>query len=126
VKFRFDWKVTPFSIKYSNIIPDLKMENEYNNEVDQMPMPVGGIAAIAEKVIYPLEAKEEGIQGKVYVKVFISENGDVVATRLIKGIGHGCDEMAEEAIKKTKFSPALKNGKPVKVQVAIPILFKLH
>ncbi len=34
--------------------------------------------------------------------------------------------MAMDAVKKTKFNPGTQNGKPVKVQVTIPIVFKLQ
>ena len=45
--------------------------------------------------------------------------------KVLNGIGGGCDEMAVDAVKKTKFNPGTQNGKPVKVQVTIPIVFKL-
>ena len=38
----------------------------------------------------------------------------------------GCDEMAVDAVKQTKFNPGKQKGKPVKVQVTIPIVFKLQ
>nr|HPN38001.1 energy transducer TonB [Melioribacteraceae bacterium] len=55
-----------------------------------------------------------------------NENGDVAKVELIKGIGAGCDEAAMDAVKQTKFKPGKQRGKSVKVQVAIPILFKLN
>jgi len=93
--------------------------------LEEMPEPIGGIAEIQNKIIYPKEAKDNGIQGKVYVLAYINEYGIVDSTKIIKGIGSGCDEAAMNAIKQTKFKPGKQKGKPMKVQVAIPIMFKL-
>lgn len=90
-----------------------------------MPEPVGGMVAIQEKIVYPEIAKRAGIEGKVYVQAFINEEGDVVSAKILKGVGAGCDEVALDAVKKTKFNPGKQSGKPVKTQVTIPIMFKL-
>lgn len=109
----------------------LKMLSNFNSKdfeeiVDEMPAPVGGIKTIAENVIYPKKAKNNGIQGRVFVKAFIDEEGDVVWTKIIKGIGGGCELAAINAVQETKFIPGVKDGKTVKVQVTIPIMFKLN
>ncbi|MCW8850474.1 MAG: energy transducer TonB, partial [Melioribacteraceae bacterium] len=94
--------------------------------VEEMPNPIGGIAAIQQKIIYPEIAKRAGVQGRVYVKAFVDESGVVRKAEVIKGIGAGCDEAAIDAVLKTRFSPGKQRGKPVRVQVSIPILFKLN
>lgn len=94
--------------------------------VEEMPEPVGGIAAIQEKIVYPEIAKRAGVQGRVFVKAYVDENGNVNKVELIRGIGAGCDEAAMEAVQKTKFKPGKQRGKPVKVQVTVPVLFKLQ
>ena len=80
--------------------------------VENMPGPIGGMIAIQEKIKYPEIAKRAGIQGKVIIQAFIDENGDVVHTKVLNGIGAGCDEVAVDAVKKTKFNPGTQNGKP--------------
>lgn len=90
-----------------------------------MPEPVGGMKAIMSKLVYPRQAKEDGIQGEVKVKAFIDEYGEVTHAEVIKGIGHGCDESARIAVYYTKFRPGIIKGKPVKIQMVIPIEFKL-
>lgn len=101
-------------------------ESEYFVAVEQMPSPIGGIKAIQEKIVYPEAAKNAGIEGKVYILAFIDEEGNVDNTKIIKGIGGGCDDAAIDAVLKTKFIPGKQRGKPVKVQVSIPIMFKLN
>ncbi|MBI5663066.1 MAG: energy transducer TonB [Ignavibacterium album] len=93
---------------------------------EEMPEPIGGIQAIQSKIVYPEIAKRAGVEGKVYVLAFVDENGDVRDAKIIKGIGAGCDEAALEAVKKTKFKPGKQRGKPVRVQVSIPVVFKLQ
>jgi TonB family protein len=101
-------------------------ESDYFVAVEQMPEPIGGITAIAQKVRYPEIAKRAGIEGRVFVKALIDENGDVAGTSIIKGIGAGCDQAAMNAIMQTKFKPGRQREKAVKVQVTIPIVFKLQ
>ncbi len=92
---------------------------------EQMPQPIGGLAAIYKKITYPEIAKQAGVEGKVYVVAFIDENGTVNDVKVLKGIGAGCDEAAVNAIKATKFKPAKNKGKPVKVKFSLAITFKL-
>ena len=93
--------------------------------VEEMPQPIGGLQGILGKITYPEIAKRVGIQGKVFVKAFVDETGTVVNAEVVKGIGGGCDEAALNAILKTKFTPGKQRGKPIKVQVTVPVLFKL-
>ncbi|MCF6268849.1 MAG: energy transducer TonB [Melioribacteraceae bacterium] len=94
--------------------------------VEQMPEPIGGISAIQKKIVYPEIAKRAGVQGRVYVKAYVDENGKVTKVELIRGIGAGCDEAAMSAVNSTMFKPGKQRGKPVKVQVTVPVLFKLQ
>ena len=103
-----------------------KSSNKYLAKADVMPEPVGGISAIQKRVVYPEIARRAGIEGKVFVQAFIDEKGDVIKTKIIKGIGSGCDESAMKAVKETKFTPAKQEDKLVKVQVVVPVLFKLN
>jgi len=91
-----------------------------------MPYPIGGIQAIHDLIIYPEITKRAEVEGKVYVLAYVNEEGTVTKTEVLKGIGGGCDEAAEYAVKQTKFSPGKQRGKPVNVKVMIPIVFKLN
>ncbi len=93
--------------------------------VEEMPEPIGGIEGIQKRIEYPEIARRAGVTGRVYVKAYVDEEGNVAKVELIKGIGAGCDEAAMKAVKETKFKPGKQRGKPVKVQVVIPVYFKL-
>jgi protein TonB len=105
-----------------------KVEEEptYFVAVEEMPEPIGGIKAIQEKIVYPEIAKRAGVEGKVYILAFVDESGNVTKAQILKGIGAGCDEAALDAVLKTKFKPGKQRGKPVRVQVSIPVVFKLN
>ncbi len=106
---------------------DKKEETEpiYFVAVEEMPSPIGGILGIQKKIVYPEIAKRAGVEGKVYILAFVDEKGVVTKAEVIKGIGAGCDEAALNAVLQTKFNPGKQRGKPVKVQVSIPIVFRL-
>jgi len=101
-------------------------EPQYFVAVEEMPEPIGGIGEIQKKIVYPEIAKRAGVEGKVYVLAFVDESGTVTDAKIIKGIGAGCDEAALDAVKKTKFKPGKQRGKAVRVQVSIPVVFKLQ
>lgn len=120
-------------VDYSLIEVEEKVVEEKKEEaptyfvaVEEMPEPIGGISAIQQKIEYPEIAKRAGVEGKVYVLAFVDEDGNVTGAKIIKGIGAGCDEAALDAVRKTKFKPGKQRGTPVKVQVSIPIVFKLQ
>jgi protein TonB len=100
------------------------VDETYYVAVDMMPEPFGGIEKLQQNVNYPDEARKEGISGRVLVKAFINENGEVTRTEIVKGLGYGCDEEALWVVKSTRFRPGKKNGKTIKVQLTIPVSFK--
>ena len=99
---------------------------EYLAYAEVMPQPVGGIKAIFEKVEYPVLARQKGIQGRVFVMAFVDEDGSVADAKIIRGLGHGCDEAAILAVKSVEFTPGKNNNVPVKVKYSIPITFKFN
>ncbi|MEW6195747.1 MAG: energy transducer TonB [Bacteroidota bacterium] len=109
-----------FSLDFSSLNPD-----NFFVVVDQTPEPIGGMEAIMKNVKYPEIAKRAGIQGKVYIKAYINEEGNVVRTEVIKSADKILDSAAANAVIKTKFNPGKQKGESVKTQVVVPIVFKL-
>jgi protein TonB len=104
---------------------EIEEETVYFVAVEEMPEPIGGLKSIQEKIVYPEIALRARVEGKVFVKAFVDETGKVASAEIVKGIGAGCDEAAIDAVLQTKFSPGKQRGRPIKVQVTIPIVFKL-
>ena len=81
--------------------------------------------AIQENLVYPEHALRYGLEGTVTLKASINSDGDVTKTDIIKGLGLGCDEAAENAVMKTKFIPGKTGGKPVDSVLSINVEFKI-
>jgi TonB family protein len=75
--------------------------------------------------VYPEKAKMQAIEGKVFLKLLIDENGNVAKAKIDKSVNRLLDKSAMDAVKRAKFSPALIKDKPVKAWVVLPIAFKL-
>lgn len=80
---------------------------------------------VKEEIEYPRRAKDRGIEGKVFVQFVINQDGSVSEVEVIKGIGGGCDEEAKRVIENApRFNPGKQRGRPVRVRMVLPIVFK--
>ena len=98
--------------------------------VDQMPKFPGGEKAmmefIAKNVEYPQKAKDESIQGRVFIQFVVEKDGSIGEVKLLRGIGGGCDEEGIRVVKSMpKWTPGQQAGKAVRVHYTLPIFFKL-
>ncbi|MBR1514109.1 MAG: TonB family protein [Bacteroidales bacterium] len=98
--------------------------------VEEMPQFPGGepklMEYIAKNLNYPQEARDKGIDGRVFIGMVIEKDGSVSNVKVLRGIGGGCDEEAVRVIKALpKWTPGKKDGKPARVSYQIPINFKL-
>ncbi len=98
--------------------------------VEDNPTPEGGMEEfykfLGKNIRYPSQANRMGVEGRVYVQFVVGTNGEVSEVKTVKGIGAGCDEEAERVIKLTKWNPGKQRGRPVKVRMVIPVMFKLN
>ncbi|MEX0721219.1 MAG: energy transducer TonB [Balneolaceae bacterium] len=106
--------------------PDDDEEEDFFVVVEEMPEPIGGIAAIQNSVKYPEMARRAGIEGRVTVQFIVNENGEVENAQVVRGIGGGCDEEALKAVRNADFKPGMQRGRPVRVQFALSINFRLQ
>ena len=74
---------------------------------------------------YPERAMRAGLQGTVWVKLWIGRNGIVKNAYVVKSDAEIFNEASLEAARKLEFSPASCGGTPVSVWATIPIRFKL-
>ncbi|ACI20429.1 energy transducer TonB [Thermodesulfovibrio yellowstonii] len=75
--------------------------------------------------IYPQIARRLGKEGKVTLRLTLNEKGELMHIEIIEGAPYGFTESAIEAVKKSKFSPAIKDGKPVACRAILPVRFIL-
>jgi TonB family protein len=74
---------------------------------------------------YTPEAFKNYVEGTVTLETTVDIEGNVTASRVVKGLGYGLDESALDAVPSWKFSPALKNGSPVEASMQLSVEFKL-
>ena len=62
--------------------------------------------------------------GRVFVSFIVSETGNVRDSKVVKGIGEGCDEAVLLAVSQLpRFMPGKQNGRPVSVSFTVPVTF---
>ena len=98
--------------------------------VDEMPEYPGGMEAmykfLSDNIHYPEKAKEEGIEGRVYVNFVVEADGRLSDIKVLRGIGGGCDEEAVRVVEAMpRWKPGRHHGKAVRVHFNLPIVFKL-
>ncbi len=76
--------------------------------------------------VYPLECKEQKIEGEVILQVSADKAGNVTSVRVLRHAHPDLDKAAVEALKQWKYEPVLKNGKPIPVVFAVKVDFKLR
>jgi protein TonB len=84
------------------------------------------VRAIQRNVRYPSSALNLEKQGRVFVSFQVTELGAVADVRVIKGLGKDLDAAVITAVKKLSgFAPGMLDGRPVAVDFALPITFKI-
>jgi len=99
--------------------------------VEEMPTFPGGedklMKYLRDNIKYPPVARENGIQGRVYVTFVVDKDGKIKDLKLLRGIGGGCDEEAMRVVKSMPdWKPGRQNGRNVPVQYNLPVNFALR
>lgn len=108
-----------------------EMQGKIFTVVEAQPEFQGGSEGffkyLMNEMKYPKEAREKGIEGRVEVEFVVDKDGTLSEVKAIEGIGSGCDEEAVRVLKNAPaFKPGTQNGKPVRVRMMVPIVFKLN
>lgn len=97
--------------------------------VEQMPEFPGGEQALytyIASVPYPAMARENEIQGVVYVEFVINKDGKVSDAKILKDIGGGCGEAAlKHIMKMPPWKPGKQGGRAVPVRHTVKVNFRL-
>ena len=95
-----------------------------------MPSFKGGSSAIEnyinDHIVFPDAAANDSKEGKVNVKFTVDEHGKVTDAHAVGAkLGDGLDEEAVHVVSSMpKWTPGAIKGKPVKVSMTLPIVFK--
>ena len=84
------------------------------------------LISMSKPILYPGWARRKGSDGLLVVALEILENGSVGEWQIIQSAGEeSLDKAATKAFLTWKFQPAMRNGKPVKTRIQVPINFEL-
>jgi len=113
------------------IIDEKPVEPEIYFSVEEMPEFPGGekelLKFIASNIKYPEIAKENGVQGRVFVQFVVNSDGAVEKVEIKRGIDTYLDKEAIRVVQSMpKWTPGKQSGIPVKVQFVVPINFILQ
>lgn len=74
---------------------------------------------------YPSRAKRLRREGSVLLELSLDKQGKLMDVKVVKGAGYGFDEEALRSVRKSRFRPAMRKGKPVACRALLPIRFEL-
>ena len=111
------------------IVISTEMEEVYLI-VEEMPEFPGGLVNLRKvfktNLIYPEFELKKGIQGTVYVRFVVSEDGSVTDVKIEKGVDQTLDDEVLRVVKNLpKWRPGKQRGMPVKVSYEIPVRFRI-
>jgi TonB family protein len=75
--------------------------------------------------VYTSEARQLRVEGEVLLNVVFTAEGQIRILNVVRGLGHGLDESAQRAAQGVRFSPAMRDGRPVDANVTLHIVFQL-
>jgi protein TonB len=100
--------------------------------IDDDAPPADFVAVEKEPVVvkkvepkYPELAMRAGLEGKVWVKIWVDKEGKAKQVVVLKSDAEIFNEPAVEAAKQFVFTPAYMNNGPVSVWVSVPFKFRL-
>jgi len=108
------------------------VEEEIFTIVETMPeFPGGGQEALfkflQKEMKYPQVAKENGIQGTVFVNFVVGQDGKIRDVKVLRGVNKMLDDEAVRVVKAMpSWKPGKQRGKPVSVSYNLPIKFTLR
>jgi len=113
-------KKAEVKIPQTTTIKPVRSDDELGVEVI-IPTPIRRITPV-----YPEKCKKEKIEGTVVLEIKIDAEGNVMDARVLKSVHPDLDKAAVEAIKKWKYEPVLKDGKPAPAVFGVTINFWLR
>ena len=75
---------------------------------------------------YSEEARKAKYQGVVVLWLIVGPDGKPRDIRVSRPLGMGLDQKAIEAVQRWRFEPAMKDGRPVAVQINVEVNFRLY
>ena len=85
------------------------------------------LAAVQDELQYPALANDEQIEGQVLISAVIGKDGNIESMNIVRDVGYGTGEEAMRAIEAvSNWTPAMHDGKVVRFQLNLPVIFVLE
>jgi len=99
--------------------------------VQKRPQFPGGEVALyaflKDNLVYPKNARDIGLIGKVHVEFIVWKDGTIRNVKILRSIGGGCDEEVVRVINKMpRWEPGMQGVEKVNVYFRMPVSFKLR
>ena len=97
----------------------------YGHFLEKVPAKLA--QEVAEKISIPVIGigAGNGVDGQVLVRILVGTSGEYLEHTIVESPHEAGTNAVSKHIPELKFTPAMKNGKPVKVWVNVPFNFKL-
>ena len=109
----------------------LNLQDSIYRVSEVMPQYPGGpnemMKYLQENIKYPQSAKDNKIEGRVFVTFVVEKDGSITNAAVIRGIDKECDAEALRVVySNPKWNPGQQDGKNVRTQFTIPIIYKFN
>jgi len=99
--------------------------------VEEMPSFPGGQSALMQylgnNIQYPIEAQENGVQGRVIISFVVENDGGISHVKVAKSADPALDREAMRVVESMpKWIPGKQNGECVRVRYSVPVVFRLE
>jgi protein TonB len=124
-------------VQIMDYVQNAEVEEEVEEDipfavVEEKPKFMGGDEGeftkwVFKNMTYPEIAKENGIQGRVYISFVVTTEGKVTDVKVLRGVDPSLDKEAVRVISMSpKWTPGKQRNKPVRVRYNFPVIFQLR
>ena len=94
--------------------------------VDVPPEPVGGLQALADRMVYPPDLRRRGVSGEVTIEFVVAPDGSVRYPVVVSSPDDGLSRAALATLRQTKFVPGEQDGRRVAVRMRLPFTYRMR
>lgn len=91
---------------------------------------VGGVSnpvpIVTPEAEFSDEARRAKYQGVCMIAIIVDAHGNPQNPRVMRSLGMGLDEKALESVRRYRFKPAMKDGRPVPAMITVEVDFRLY
>jgi TonB family protein len=111
-------------------LPTLGQDDSTKAAPEKIYRVIGGVVKAPRPIYdpdpeYTEKARKEGRQGVVVLRMVVGSDGMPRDVKVYRSLSADLDESAMNTVKKWKFAPGMKDGKPVAVLILVEIEFHL-